>query len=118
MDAARFDSLVAQVESLTKALAEQAQLNKQLQEQLHAVLSESADLRRRLQAASKRSRSPPATTSSGSPPPSTEAPSIDEEEEQNEDIEEDPASRRRSPGRVSPPKQKVPHGPCPRSVWL
>ena len=56
-DATRFDALVAQVESLTWLLTEQVQANKQLQEQLQAVLLESADLRRRLRAAGKRPRS-------------------------------------------------------------
>ena len=90
IDADRFNALVAQVENLTRSLAEQIQANQLLQEKLTSVLGECADLRRRLRSArSKRTHSAAQDEPSGSEAAMSSA-------------EEDPAPRRRSPGRDSP----------------
>ena len=93
IDADRFNALVAQVENLTRSLAEQMQANQLLQEKLNTVLGECAALRTRLRAAkTKRSHSAAAAGKeelSGSDAVMSSA-------------EEDSAPRRRSPGRDSP----------------
>ena len=86
----RFAALEAQVDTLMKALAEQAAAQAALQEKLVAALSENAELRAKLRAAkSKRSRSAAADTADSVP-----AESASDEEELS--------PSRRSSGRSSP----------------
>ena len=97
IDVARFDALLAQVERLTQALTEQQQANADLQKRLQAALDDSADLRFRLRTfSSKRSRSADTKVGRTSQEHSGSDTAMSS-------AEEEPASRRRSPGRDSPP---------------
>ena len=99
LDIARFDALVAQVDQLTKLLAEQTVLNLKLQQQLSDALAQQTNLNLQLRTLKTRSRSADATAGSSYTGDDTRMSSSEGEHEPQVKL-------RRSPPRAASPSNE------------